>query len=89
MDEKQLNNNVPAIDSELSTVIHRLNSLRVDLSVGVYGSFDTAEKDEDRPKLEPSLRTLADKTVDIGHLLSDIETLCSKIRSSTPLATTP
>jgi len=86
MDEKQLSNNIPTLDSELNGIVTRLSTLRADLNTGIYGCYDTSEKDEEKPKLEPSLRTIADKVVDIQCLLSSIETLSQKIRSTNPVA---
>ena len=82
MEDKQLSNTVPIIDGELSAIINRLDILKTNLNIGVYGSYDTESKEEERPNLTPSLRTLADKAIDIEHLLNSIEPLCSKIRES-------
>ncbi len=86
MDEKQLSNNVPILDTELSGIINRLETLRVDLNIGIHGSYDTSEKDEERTKIEPSLRSIADKIIDVQRLLTDIEPLCAKIRASSPVS---
>ncbi len=82
MEDKQLSNTIPEIDRELSSIIVRLDTLKTNLNIGIYGSFDTESKEEDKPNLEPSLRSLADKSVDIEHLLNSIEPLCAKIRES-------
>lgn len=80
---KQLASNIPVIDNQLDSSIKRLNTLIRDLNIGVYGSFDTSDKkDDESPKLEPSLRTLADKAQDISNLLNSVESLCSNIRST-------
>ncbi len=82
MEDKQLSNTIPVIDSELNAIISRLDTLRTNLNIGVYGSYDTENKEEVKENLLPSLRTLADKAIDIEHLLNSIEPLCAKIRKS-------
>lgn len=82
MEDKELNNTIPVIDSELNAIISRLDILKTNLNIGVYGSYDTENKDETKENLIPSLRTLADKAIDINHLLNSLEPLCNKIRES-------
>lgn len=82
MEDKQLSNTIPVIDSELNAIINRLDTLKTNLNIGVYGSYDTESKEETKENLIPSLRTLADKAIDIEHLLNSIEPLCAKIRES-------
>jgi len=84
MDEesKEVRATVPNIDTELSIANNRLTSIICDLNVGVYGSFDTAVKEEDKPKLEASLRTITDRVIDIQRQLSTIESLVNNIRNS-------
>jgi len=80
MEDKQLSNTIPVIDSELRAIIVRLDTLKTNLNIGVYGSYDKETKEEDKESLIPSLRTLADKVIDIEHLLNSLEPLCNKIR---------
>lgn len=82
MTEKELYASIRVIDSELSTVIKRLDNINDNLKSGIFGETPKDTDDEDNPMPSESIASITKKVEMIQRYLNTTEEFVNRIHIS-------
>ncbi|NIT99594.1 MAG: hypothetical protein GWN01_01210 [Nitrosopumilaceae archaeon] len=72
------NSSITNIDSTVRNIKSRVNNLKEDLRFAIHGEVQDAEGTEESEKLQPSLKTVINKAINVQDDLTIIEDLVNE-----------